>query len=672
MKRLLVLMLLPLAVFAQKRPPIKFGNVSMEEMNMTVYEKDSSAIAVKLFDIGESSVNGIKSTYKRHTRIKILKEEGLQYGSVVVPFFSLSSFFGDVGTFTGLKAVTYNLDNGRMVESKLESQGKFKEEFVDGIRVIRFALPQVKVGSVIEYQYEVQMKMFFELRSWDFQDLIPCRWSEYQVHISNVCDYRIVFRGYLVPSVNEKKDGFCEGLNSAEARTLNINPDHLDDFKPCVNYRWAMADVPAFKEEPFISSRKNYISSVSFDLASIDYPGGVPRIVYMSSWGDVREKYLDEIFKADWHNLDVKTNTRRTEFLEKKAQEVVAGLSHPDEKVKAIYHYVKENLEWAGYYSTYLARDPKKVWEEKKGSSGDVNLLLLSMLRYAGLPADPVLISTRSNGFVREMVPVRSQFNNVVVISDYKGKKKILDATDRYLPIEYIPLACLNGIGFQPTDKAFQWVNLLDAPKSRKSVTMDVYFSDDNTLKGTFTSSSTGYYARDVREAVRKSGMVKHLDNVFKGKTVTIADTVMENLDKLDDPLKETYKLELADIAQSGGDVIYLDPILFTRRESNPFVQLQRTYPVDFSYPQEIAFMMKLKLPENYTVDELPAPKVSMLPENAGRFVYSSSVADGAVTIMSQFVINKVLFSQDEYDALREFYNIMLAKHNEQLVLKRK
>ena len=667
-----ILTFFSIAVFAQERPPIKFGKVSMEEMNMTVYEKDSSAVAVKLFDVGESSVNGFKSTYKRHTRIKILKEDGLQFGSVIVPFLTISSYLGEIGSFSGLKASTYNLVNGKIEEIKLESKGKFKEEFVEGISVIRFALPQVMVGSVIEYEYDISMKIFIDLRSWDFQDLLPCRWSEYEANISNICNYRMQFRGYLTPTISEKKDAFCEGLTLPEARTLNIHPDHLDDLKPCKYYRWAMADVAAFKEEPFISARKNYISSVSFDLVSLGYLGTTYHRILMSSWEDLREKYLDEIFTANWHNMDVKTNIRKTEFLEKKSKELVAGLNHPDEKVQAIYNYVKENIEWTGFYSTHMARDSKKVWDEKKGSSADVNLLLLAMLRYARLPADPVLTSTKSNGFVRQEVPIRSQFNNVLVISDFKGKKKIMDATDRYLPLEYLPQACLNGSGYHATDKAYQWVSLLESPKSRTSVTMDVGIEDNSRMTGRVTSTSTGYNARNIREGIVKSGLRKHVGEFFKGKTAAVKDTLVENLDKFNEPVKESYTVELSDIFQTAGDVIYLDPVQFSKHDLNPFVLLERKYPVDFTYPQETAFMMKLKIPDGYMVDELPQPKVSLLPDNAGRFVYSASSTDRSVTIMSQLVINKVLFGQDEYDALREFYHIIVTKQSEQIVLKKK
>ncbi len=670
MRAVFILMFLPFLLDAQTRPPIKFGVISMEELKMTSYEKDSSASAVKLFDIGETLVTGIRSSYKRHTRIKILSEDGLRFGDVIVPFFDRGSFFGDLGSFIGLKASTYNLVNGRMEEVKLESKNKYREEFVDGIGVIRFALPQVKVGSVIEYQYELAVKILFELRPWDFQDLIPCKWSEYEAHVSQVAAYQFSFRGYLAPIVNEKKFEFCGGVSATEASSLRIPSEYLEEFRSCEYYHWAMADVPAFKDEPFISSRKNYISGVSFDLTAIDPPGPASPRILMSSWDDLRVKYLEETLSTD--EAKKIGNVKKTGFLQKKSEELVKDLNLPDEKVKAIYSYVKNNLEWAGYYSTRIKQEPKEVLEEKKGTSGDLNLVLLSLLRHAGLQADPVLISTRSNGFVRQDVPVRSQFNNVLVLTDYKGKKMLLDATDRYLPMEYLPTSSLNGFGYRATAEGFQWVNLMESPKSKKTVSVEVAVDENGQMKGKLISSSTGYDARAIREKISKQGAKKHMEEFLKGKTIIVQDTSIENLDKLSEPLRETYSIDLTDYSQVAGDVIYIDPILFTKQSSNPFVKEERVYPVDFAYPQETIFILKLTIPPAYTIDELPEPKMSLLPENAGKFVYSTTTADGSITLMSQLVINRALFSHEEYPNLREFYNIVVAKHNEQIVLKRK
>ena len=82
--------------------------------------------------------------------------------------------------------------------------------------------------------------------------------------------------------------------------------------------------------------------------------------------------------------------------------------------------------------------------------------------------------------------------------------------------------------------------------------------------------------------------------------------------------------------------------------------------------------MCKITIPEGYTVDELPQSKVLMLPGNAGKYVYNVANTGNSITLLSNFQINKSLFLQTEYPNLREFYNQVIAKQAEQIVLKKK
>src|SRR5690348_10162442 len=116
-----------LSVSAQKSP-VKFGDIPMDDMTMTTYAPDSSASAVILVDYGEAYIMATsaaaKMTFERHIRIKILKEDGTSWANAIIPLFS-----GGEETVSGLKAVTYNLENGKIVESKMSKDAIFKEKF---------------------------------------------------------------------------------------------------------------------------------------------------------------------------------------------------------------------------------------------------------------------------------------------------------------------------------------------------------------------------------------------------------------------------------------------------------------------------------------------------------------------------------------------------------------
>ena len=615
------------------RPPIKFGEVSMDELKMTIYDKDSSAEAVILFDVGEYT----DGDFTRHTRIKILKEDGYSWANVLIPV--IRTVRSTAAALKNVRASTYNLVDGKIEETKLESDGKFKEEFVKGLNVMRFTMPKVKVGSIIEYKYELG-----GLGDWEFQHLIPCKWSEYRISVWDGVVFHVHFKGYLAPIVNEEKFEPCHG-------------------EQCQVRRWVMVDVPAFKMEPFIAHYRNYTSQVTFDIASIQPPGRAA-ILFMTNWDALRNRYNSTAFFDD--------NLRASGFLKKTARDLVEGMVNPDEKVKAIYNFVKTKLEWTGRNTMFTTDEPKRILEASKGSSGDINLILLSMLRYAGLPADPVLISTVENGFVRQEVPNSSQFNSVLVWSDYKARKILLDATDKHLSMDYLPQSCLNGSGYVAAENNFRWVELTGVPKTRHIISLDLQAEGNGDLNGSMSFSKTGYEARNTREKISKHGKNEYFKETFKGKALVIKDSVIENIDKINEALKERYSMTLSDYAQVSGDVMYIEPMIFAKTISNPFISETRTYPVDFEFPRETLFSLKLRIPEGFVVDELPQSKLAVLPDNAGKFVYSVSQTEGAVTITNQLSINKALFSQDEYPVLREFYNIVAAKHNEQIVLKRK
>ena len=162
-----ILFLYPFVSFCQK-PPIKFGDVSMDELKMTVYPKDSSVEAVVLVDFAESRLDYSQSQgsfqvlFERTRRVKILTKEGLDWGNFNIPLYHNNS---DEEKVTGLKAVTYNLENGKIVETKSKSESIIKEKYDENLNFIKVTWPNVKVGSVLEITYKVTSDFVF-----NFQD----------------------------------------------------------------------------------------------------------------------------------------------------------------------------------------------------------------------------------------------------------------------------------------------------------------------------------------------------------------------------------------------------------------------------------------------------------------------------------------------------------------------
>ncbi len=657
MKNLLTLALVCLITisYAQK-PPAKFGGVSKEEVAMNVYEQDTSAAAVKLMDFGESLMSynqtvGFTLTFDRLIRIKILKKEGYDWANLEIPLYHQGSRDEKV---IALKGITYNLVDGKVVETKLRKDGIFDEKRDENVNLHKVTMPDVQEGSVIEIAYTVSSEFWTNLEDWSFQTTIPVVWSEYRLRIPEYFSYDKYMQGYIGLAEKEETSAPINFvLDSRSNETLSLQEKRM---------RYVAKNVPAFKPEPFITTASDYLSQINFELAYVRLPNQ-PIKPYMGTW--------DDICKTFWEDTEFGGQIKGNNFLKSTVAEITAGLTSPEQKIGAIYSYVKQNVSWDGTYRRYVATPLRKVLEEKKGSTAEINFLLASMLEKADFEVYPVLLSTRSHGFLREGIPVASQFNNVICMVKIEGKQLLLDASVKYLPAGILPQNCLNGTGLVVSKERASWVKLETSTRSKVLVSAEFTITDE-LLKGKIGFERTGYDAQKYRYQYFVDGEEKYLESLNKAKQWEISESVFVDAKEIEMPFKEEHQFELSDRLTSAGDMYYVDPFITEKMEENIFKLENREYPVNFGSPFEKIYMAKITIPEGYEVDELPESKVLMLPENGARYIYSVSQIGNDINIMSNLSVNKSIFNQMEYPNLREFYNQVVAKQAELVVLKKK
>lgn len=674
MPRILLLLFTCLVMqfsIAQKAP-VKFGDVTLDEVKMTSYPADSSARAVVLYDYGTSEIVFNSSTFwfqlqfERTTRIKIHKKEGYSFADFQIPLYHSNS---GKEKLLSIKVTTYNLESGKIVETKMKSDGMFTEKYDQNTDIIKFTAPNVKEGSVIEVSYKISSDFLHYLRDWDFQSSIPVAWSEYRAFIPEYFYYDKYMQGYVPLQVNETKEYPRSFMINTKERTTDpgsrvtstqFQSDKIEyrEFQ----HRWVAKDVPAFREEPFMTSSHDYISKINFELTSYKLPNKPVQNI-MGTWYDLNKSFLESPYFGDV--------VSGSGFLKKTTEEVTTGLSTPEEKTAAIYHYVKSTLEWDGTSRKFVADVTlKDALEKKKGSSAHINLMLTSMLQKAGIQANPVLVSTRSNGFVRENMALSSQFNYVICAVRLNDKNILLDATDRLLPIGVLPERCLNGRGYVISAETPGWIELT-APKSRTGGSSKMVLNSKGEFTGELTITSDGYFGRKSRSAYLTHGEEEYLKKFQHGKEFHVAKAEFQNIQKIDKPMEEKYNISWHPADATPG-IIYLTPVFYLNEQENPFKLEKRQYPVDFGSAFERTFMLSLTIPDNYIVDEVPESKIFGLPQNTGRYIYNVNITGNTINIASMLTINRNLFSQHEYEGLREFYAMVVAKQAEQIVLKKK
>ncbi len=624
----------------------KFGKIEKADLEMRTYPKDTSAAAVILSDYGYTRfdlVNGLNVVTERHIRIKILKKSGYDWANITIPYYSYGSTRDKV---MGIKGYTYNLEGSEITKDKLESKTVFEEKRNEYWYLKKFTMPNVKVGSVIDVTYTLSSERVYSLDDWEFQQTIPTAWSEYRLRIPEYFDYKFLMQGYNALHKNEKEEtagGSVRMLNNA--------------------YVWAMKDVPALKEEKYITSLGDYQSKIAFELQQVNFPGEPTRIM-TGTW----DKVSEDLLESNSFGMQLKRNN----FFKDEIAGLIAKNKEPEQQMEAIYDFVKKRMTWNGNNGLYTDNAIKKAFDLRQGNVAEINLLLTSMLMEAGLDANPVVISTRSHGRVQvNASPMKSKFNYVISHVKVGEKEYLLDATEPLLPAGMLPFRCMNGHGRLIKKEGHGWIALEASQPYTKLFNATVAINAKGELTGTGQESMGGHKALYLRKTILEEGESKYAERITKEVgEFKLEQPVIKNLNEVENALDITYKLSASGSAQNNS-IIYLNPMLGQGEKENPFTLDERQFPVDFGTPIDETFIGRFTIPKGYVLDEVPKGIIVNLPEKGGRFMYVVQHEGDVVQVLSKVSINKPVFYAPEYASLKQLYDNIVAKHAEQIVLKK-
>ncbi|MGY3089715.1 transglutaminase-like putative cysteine protease [Hymenobacter sp. UYAg731] len=672
---LAALVLASLTAQAQTEP-IKFGKPDPKDFTAAPFVGDSAAAAVVLCDYGTTNFqynnNDFQLISERTTRIKILKKAGYDAATVEIPLYHRGDSQEKI---SGLRGTTYNLVNGQVVKTKLDGTNTFTEDRTANVRVRKFTLPDVREGSVIEFNYTVISDFLFNFQDWTFQRDIPVRWSEFRANIPEYFHYKMLQQGYHALAVQSQSESAMQftvhtagGFTGSGMATTREAGSSDAVSTRSTSYDWAMKDVPAFRDEPYMTTSEDYLDRISFQLAGEQFPNQPYRNV-SGTWAKIDM----ELLSSD----DFGAQLDRGGFLKDQIVPLVA--KYPDllARAAAVREVVMAAVRYDGTNHYATTASLRKAFDAHRGTSADVNLLLISALRMAGVPANPLLLSTRSHGRVDQTQPMLSRFNYVMaLVTLADGKDLLVDATEPLLPCGALPKRCLNQAGRLIMKKAEdgRWVNLTPDQRyvhyQQVALTMDA----KGGLTGKVHEEHGGYAAADARQELSSLGEKKYLAQMTRphsGWTVpklTVAER--ENVAK---PLALDYEFTQAADDNATADLLYLSPLREFSGEQNPFRHDGRLFPVDFGAPQDETTMVTLTLPAGYELAEMPKPAIVDLPEGGGRFMCTvTATAPGVVQLMSRMSLRKPVYAAEEYTQLREFYRLMLEKQSERLIIKKK
>ncbi|MBS2099630.1 hypothetical protein [Carboxylicivirga linearis] len=619
MKKSIFLLLAILAcntAITYAKAPIKFGKVTQEELEMTQYDLDTSAVAVVLCKYGQLNSTDLSFTETR--RVKILKKAGTEYSEF--------TFSGDNRTM--VKAKVFKLIDGEIIEDKLKRESIFKERVTDDYYRIRVALPNVKEGTV----YDIQVTHEFLPGEFAFQEDLPVLHSELYLETSPYIEFRKRKVGFLPIQSDGKNTYYCDNME-------------------------------AFKPEPFINSAENYKTKFEFDILNISVPGYYRS--YTTSWEAVNNRLASHTFFG--HAIFSGSG-----YLSSIKKDIEADYTTPLEKVQAAYDAIKK-IRWNEYKSVYTSTEAlSSAYKEGEANSADINLMLMQLLLKLDLPALPVVLSTRDNGMLHIVYPSLEKLNYVIVWTEIDGKQYLLDATDELLPLGMLPKRCLNERGRLVTNESGKWIDLEASEKDQETILYNLTLDEELNLEGNVSFARYSYAAYDFRKNYKEFASEDDFLTAIEASNpgLLIKDYNLENLSNLDQPIKEKYDIKISNKVEKINNMILVNPFLFEQVEENPFKLENREYPVDFAYCKTKYLITRITIPEGYQIESTPQPIKAFLPDKKSNILINYSVIGNNINVTYKLNLAKSRYMAKEYPLLKALYSEIIKKQAEPIILK--
>ncbi|MEO0474291.1 MAG: transglutaminase-like domain-containing protein, partial [Bacteroidota bacterium] len=353
---------------------------------------------------------------------------------------------------------------------------------------------------------------------------------------------------------------------------------------------------------------------------------------------------------------------------------LINGARTETEKIQRIYNHVRDRFSWNGAYQFATKNKVKKLYEAKTGSSAEINLVLTEMLEAAGFRANPLLISTRGHGQVVDLYPMISQFNHLVCYAVGKEKTYFLDAIYPNQPFDLFPAANLNGKAWLLDENKPHWVNIPTNFSDEENILGQVKMHADGTVDAQFSMDARGYSAFNYRRLINGKSQKNFQSELLNQKLDLTEDAFdIQGSLKPDEKLSVQFSFEDQELASASGDFIYVSPMLFFGEEKNPFLQKDRFYPIDFIHPKTYRYSISYQIPEGFEVDELPESSRMILPNRDLTFEFQCQQIDSStVQVISNFAIKQPYYSPAQYPNLKTMFDLLIARHGSQIVLKKK
>ena len=648
-----------LAANAQDNINMKFGKPTKEEMSMTTYEADPQADAVVLCRLTDVEYTVQTSSYlvdyREKCRIKVLKPNGAKYAKVTVPYkknmsvgnnisglrtsfmtipmdrISGNSAFqeqdgsmseGVFGTdgdemIEDVKATAFNMEGTKVVKTSLKKSDIVNKTIDEHNYLVEFTVPNVKEGTVIEYEYTIHSQLFWELRDWYAQCDIPVVFAKLDMNIPNFLIFNIEDHGI------QRLTYTC----TAGSMKYKVESDPLANPMSVVtnHYVYVGRDLKGMPKDDFVWNVKDYWAGITAELKQYRLRG-MNQMDYAQTW----EKIDNMLLEDPALGLQLSSHSPLHDEL---TAAHVADITEQRERMAAVCKLVLDKVKWDGTYRLATTDDNTGATLKRgTGSNADVNMLLIQSLRDAGLQAYPVVLRTRDEGMMPYNFPSISKLNSYVVgVQFQNGSTAFVDASSENGFINALPAQLqVESARLIIPDNKSQWVNLQKLSRPKVTTVIEATLSAQGLLKGKQTTLRSG----------------------------------------IGQETKEEKEISLQGTADA--NTISFSPYSLLPIRENPFTENQRQLPVEFPTTESDQVIINITLPEGYAVEDAPKSIAATTPDKGISGRLATYPSEGKVDVHYQFSINKVAHPNKNYPAIKDMFALFAQHSKDVLIVKKK
>lgn len=590
-----------------------------------IHEMDSTAPAGVILDKGSITEMASYSAFERTTKIYIANPLAYNMANFTTPRYT-----GTSRNFVKVSGTVFNLtqEEGFSV-SEMSKDNVHEERVFERVFRKRVSLPNVKSGSIVEIKTESQFHRYFTRYTWDFQWDVPVKQSEFSFSYDKNKEYRTDFRGYIALADNER---FEKGGN--------------------VHHRWRALNVPGLKKESYVRSYDNYSFKVVVKLKSVQADP------YMSTWKSAVEElhYSSNYYKKQPHL--------------RKITDSLSVIEDPKLRMIGAYTFIRNRMNWNGVDGYRLYDHLAEGFKDEAGSAAQINMNLVVLLKNLDIETYPVLIKNAENGHLDTMSVSLNEFDKVIAQARINGRRYLLDGTCRHCEPNRLSIEQLNNLGLvvkntAPNAGSYDWVETHLANEFREVDMINMTLSTQGILSKKYMRDVKGIEAISIKNQIDSTSLDKYLQAalVKRDNNLTLVNSsykMKEGGIRLNIDLESAPSIEELQI---------IDLIGLCRSDFN-FTDNERHYPIDFGAPFHKKVIVNFELPENSEIVATPASEVIAINEDA-KYSFYIQQTQRKVQLSVSFDLNKSLWSTSEYEDLKYFFDKILDKEKEELILQK-